>query len=53
MLVSDHYSTTVFGDEAEFHMYNFPARAISSKVASGGWALYSEPHFKGKASSNT
>ena len=43
-----HYNFTIYGDQAEFSMYKFPERAHTYKVNSGGWALYSEPHFQGK-----
>lgn len=48
LLHSAHYTTTVFGDEAEFSMYNFPVKGTTSKAASGIWAIYSEPHYQGK-----
>ncbi len=38
----------MFGDEAEFSMYNFSDKATTSKVASGAWALYAEPNYQGK-----
>ncbi len=43
-----HYSATLFGDEYDFELHNFPEKATTTKVCSGGWALYSEPDFKGK-----
>ena len=45
---SAHYNFTLYGDQPEFSMYKFPGRATTYKVNSGGWALYSEPHFQGK-----
>ena len=43
-----HYNFSLYGDQAEFSMYKFPERSTTYKVNSGGWALYSEPHFQGK-----
>ena len=44
-----NYNVTVFGDESEFGIrYTFPEKAVTGKVCSGAWAIYSEPDFKGK-----
>ena len=39
---------TTFGDQPEFFDSKFPNRASTYRVNSGGWALYTEPFFKGK-----
>ena len=38
----------MFGDEPDFSLYNFTEKAMTAKVMSGGWAIYTEPNFKGK-----
>ena len=46
---SAYHSFTSFGDQPNFQdRYKFPDKACTYKIASGGWALYSEPDFKGK-----
>lgn len=46
--LNPHYNFTLYGDQPEFSMYKFPERATTYKINSGGWAMYSEPHFQGK-----
>ena len=49
LLLIVNYNVTVFGDESEFDLrYTFPEKAVTGKVCSGAWAIYSEPDFKGK-----
>jgi len=43
-----HFTFYTYGDQANFERYKFPAKAATYKVTGGGWALYSEPDFKGK-----
>jgi len=44
-----HHTFSTYGDQPNFQdRYKFPTKASTYKVASGGWALYSEPDFKGK-----
>ena len=46
--LNPHYNFTLYGDQPEFSMYKFPERATTYKINSGGWALYTEPHFQGE-----
>lgn len=48
--LESNYAVRVFGDEPDFSMYNFAEKGTTAKVSSGGWALYSEPNYKGKVS---
>merc|ERR1712110_67245 len=43
-----HYTLTTMGDLPEFFECKFPSRASAYRVNCGGWALYSEPFYKGK-----
>jgi len=40
---------TLYDDVPNFDLYNFPSRGSTYKVVSGGWVLYSEPGYQGKA----
>jgi len=40
---------TLYDDLPNFDLFNFPSRGSSYKVVSGGWVLYSEPNYQGKA----
>jgi len=49
LYTNPYHSFTSFGDQPNFQdRYKFPDKACTYKIASGGWALYSEPDFKGK-----
>lgn len=50
LCITANYAVRVFGDEPDFSMYNFAEKGTTAKVSSGGWALYSEPNYKGKVS---
>lgn len=41
-------ATTLYGDTPHFDCSNFASRGSSYHVNSGGWVVYSEPHYQGK-----
>ena len=47
-IISAGTATTLYGDTPHFDCSNFPSRGSSYHVNSGGWVVYSEPHYQGK-----
>ena len=48
IIISAGTATTLYGDTPHFDCSNFPSRGSSYHVNSGGWVVYSEPHYQGK-----